>query len=250
MASWMIHLRVAQALLDRGIPGVGDYEEGVDAFLMGNLAPDSGILLPTGGYSPDKTTSHFMRRFENVPPGENPERCDPRLLAESWLLPSSETKDPAALGFYTGYLAHLVTDNAWVREMIYPAKLRFAHLRLREGVETPEGVSAFYEFLKRDWQDLDLAYLRDNPPPPAYERFLVIPPFLNTYLPFFPPYAFEQKRPEVQALYHNGGQRATQRPLYITQQEAETFVQRTAEEVLEELEGLSPAFSPPKLVYS
>ena len=36
MASWMIHLRIADKLLDR-IPDISPIE-----FIMGNMAPDSG----------------------------------------------------------------------------------------------------------------------------------------------------------------------------------------------------------------
>ena len=39
MASWMIHLRIADKLLDR-IPGLSPIE-----FIMGNMAPDSGTHL-------------------------------------------------------------------------------------------------------------------------------------------------------------------------------------------------------------
>ena len=37
MASWMIHLRVADLLMDK-IPGLDEI-----AFVMGNIAPDSGV---------------------------------------------------------------------------------------------------------------------------------------------------------------------------------------------------------------
>ena len=53
MASWMIHLRIADKLLDR-IPDISPIE-----FIMGNLAPDSGAPLEGGGFFPDQTVSHF-----------------------------------------------------------------------------------------------------------------------------------------------------------------------------------------------
>ena len=37
MASWMIHLRIADGLLDR-IPGLNE-----TAFVMGNIAPERGV---------------------------------------------------------------------------------------------------------------------------------------------------------------------------------------------------------------
>lgn len=54
MASWMIHLRVADALLDL-IPGLSQTE-----FVVGNIAPDSGIPNDDGiSFTPSSVISHF-----------------------------------------------------------------------------------------------------------------------------------------------------------------------------------------------
>lgn len=232
MASWMIHFRVAQAMLDRGALGEDPEHALSEAFVMGNIAPDSGVPTPEGGYSPDKNTSHFMRRFEGVPAGQNPERCDPLLFAREWLIPALDRGDEAAAAFYLGYLCHLITDNAWVRDFIYPAKVRFAHLRLVDGAETPEGVARFYAFLKKDWYDMDFLYLRRRPDLPAYRLFLDAPRFDNEFLPFFPADAFEVKRHEIEAFYRKGVAAVEDRAVYISEEEAEAFIERVADEVL------------------
>ena len=233
MASWMIHFRVAQALLDGD--AFGACPEGgrvAAAFVMGNIAPDSGVPTSDGrGYVPDKNTSHFMRRFEGVPVGQNPERCDPRLFAEEWLAPAIQRRDGVAAAFYGGYLCHLVTDNAWVRDFIYPAKERFAHLRLTDGVETPEGVARFYAFLKKDWYDMDFLYIKRHPDLPAYRTFLTAPYFENRFLPFFPPDAFEAKRGEIEAFYRRGAAEVAERETYMTEGELEAFVRRVCGEI-------------------
>ena len=232
MASWMIHFRVAQAMLDRGALGEDPERALSEAFVMGNIAPDSGVPTPEGGYSPDKNTSHFMRRFEGVPAGQNPERCDPHLFAREWLIPALDRGDEVAAAFYLGYLCHLVTDNGWVRDFIYPAKVRFAHLRLVDGAETPEGVARFYAFLKKDWYDMDFLYLRRRPDLPAYGLFLNAPRFENEFLPFFPADAFEVRRSEIEAFYHKGVAAVEERAVYISEDEAEAFIERVADEVL------------------
>jgi len=232
MASWMIHFRVAQAMLDRGALGECPERAPAEAFVMGNIAPDSGVPTPEGGYSPDKNTSHFMRRFEGVPAGQNPERCDPHLFAREWLIPALDREDRVAAAFYLGYLCHLVTDNGWVRDFIYPAKVRFAHLRLVDGAETPEGVARFYAFLKRDWYDMDFLYLRRRPDLPAYGLFLNAPRFDNGFLPFFPADAFEVRRSEIEAFYRKGVAAVEERAVYISEDEAEAFLQRVADEIL------------------
>ena len=232
MASWMIHFRVAQAMLDRGAFGECPERALSEAFVMGNISPDSGVPTPEGGYSPDKNTSHFMRRFEGVPAGQNPERCDPHLFAREWLIPALDRGDEVAAAFYLGYLCHLITDNAWVRDFIYPTKVRFAHLRLVDGAETPEGVARFYAFLKKNWYDMDFLYLRRRPDLPAYRLFLEAPRFENEFLPFFPADAFEAKRLEIEAFYRKGVDAVEERAVYISEDEAEAFLQRVADEVL------------------
>lgn len=251
MASWMIHFRVAQALLDSGALGdLPDREVSV-AFVLGNIAPDSGVPTPDGqGYVPDKDTSHFMRRFEGVPAGENPERCHPHLFAREWLAPALERRDPVAAAFYLGYLCHLVTDNGWVRDFIYPAKVRFAHLRLTEGAETPEGVARFYAFLKRDWYDMDFLFIKHHPDFPAYRLFSEAPPFENDFLPFFPGDAFERKREEIEGFYRQGVATVEDREVYISEKEAEGFVNDMRKEVFEEFGNLFSDFRAKLTSYS
>ena len=240
MASWMIHFRVAQALLDRGALGESPALPLTEAFVMGNIAPDSGMPTPEGGYVPDKNTSHFMRRFEGVPAGQNPERCDPHLFSREWLIPALERGDNTAAAFYLGYLCHLVTDNAWVRDLIYPAKERFAHLRLVNGVETPEGIARFYAFLKRDWYDMDFRFVRHHPDLPAYRLFLNAADVRNRYLPFFPTEAFAVKRREIEAFYRAGTADTTERPLCIRDGEVEGFLQSITEELFQDFHDFCP----------
>ena len=236
MASWMIHFRVADALLREPLGNLPD--EVAAAFVLGNIAPDSGVPTPDGGYAPDKNTSHFMRRFEGVPPGENPERCDPHGFARTWLTPPPDPDDAVAVAFYLGYLCHLVTDNAWVRDFIYPAKLRFAHLRLIDGRETPEGVARFYAFLKRDWYDADFLYIKRHPELPAYRLFLGAKDLENRFLPFFPADAFARKRREIRDFYCQGAAEVTERETYMTEGETEAFIRAVAEELSENFGNL------------
>ena len=230
MASWMIHFRVADALL-RELFGADTPNDIAAAFALGNVAPDSGAPTPEGGYAPNKNVSHFMRRFEGVPAGENPERCDPVLFADTWLSPALAEGDSTKTAFYLGYLCHLVTDNAWVRDFIYPAKVRLSHLRLVDGVETPEGVARFYAFLKKDWYDMDFLFVRRNPDLPAYRLFLDAEDVENRYLPFFPADAFTVKRREIREFYRKGAAEVAERDVYMSDAEAEAFIRRVVEEI-------------------
>ena len=245
MASWMIHFRVAQAMLDHGALGDRPDPTLSTAFVIGNIAPDSGVPAPDGkGYLPGKTVSHFMRRFEGVPPGENPKRCDPAALVRDWIEPAQERDDAIATAFYLGYICHLVTDNGWVRDFIYPAKERFGHLRLTDGVETPEGVARFYAFLKKDWYDMDFLYIKHHPDLPAYRLFLEASDFENRFLPFFPSDAFIRKREEIEVFYRRGAAEVEERTMYMTEEEPDAFVRRVRDELLEEYGALFSALTP------
>ena len=60
MASWMVHLRIADEILKR--------MEGLDetAFVIGNIAPDSGVPNEDWSkYFPPKNVSHFKTRLDD-----------------------------------------------------------------------------------------------------------------------------------------------------------------------------------------
>ena len=75
MASWMIHLRVADLLLDR----IPDLDE--TAFVMGNIAPDSGTVSPDWSrYFPPKSVSHFKMESGEPDSGAHPELFPPGIF--------------------------------------------------------------------------------------------------------------------------------------------------------------------------
>ena len=229
MASWMIHFRIAEALLDAKALGDAPDTDMLAAFVMGHIAPDSGVPSPDGrGYIPNKDTSHFMRSFDH---GVR-DRCDTCGYADEWLIPALQAGDTVAAAFHLGYLSHLVTDNAWIRAVVLPAKETYAHLRLEDGVETPEAVARFYAFLKKDWYDRDFLYLKHHPDFPVYRVFLDTPYFGNRFLPFFPEEAFEARRGEIAEFYRRGVESVTERETYLSEAELDGFVGDVADEIL------------------
>lgn len=233
MASWMIHFRVADALLKAcGWPDVP--RDVSTAFVLGNIAPDSGVPNPTGvGYTPNKDTSHFMRVFDGES-GALRDRCDPHGYAAQWLVPAGEAHDLVAIAFHLGYLAHLVTDNAWLQRVVLPAKERYAHLRLENGVETPAAVARFYAFLKKDWYDMDFFYIKHHTDLVAYDLFRTAEDIENRFLPIFPADAFARKREEIEAFYRQGIQTVQERETYMTATELDGFVTATEKDILKE----------------
>ena len=119
MASWMIHLRVAQRLYcTLNIKPVSE-------FILGNIAPDSGVPAENGnGYVPDKSVSHFYAFNDD---GSH-YICED-LFIERYFPPerrSSCTREEYAV--LLGYLTHLLTDKIWSRKFVLPAKEKQSEL--------------------------------------------------------------------------------------------------------------------------
>ena len=224
MATWITHLRVAQRLLDE-YPWLD-----TDAFLLGNIAPDSGV--PTGDglhYTPDKAVSHFRTIDEQ---GVKRFRTD--LVADRYLTGGQGRRD---VSFLMGYIAHLATDSVWNRVVLLPLVERFPE-------EYRQRKAALFAEVKRDWYDLDFLYLRE---PPGYEplrRYLAIPDVTNGWLDIFAPDAFAQRREYIRAFYEEGVRNVSPRPMtYLTAAELDAFVAEAARTVMTEHSALFVRFS-------
>ena len=216
MASWMIHLRIAEEIL-KHIPTLPR-----EPFILGNIAPDSGIPAPDGrSYIPDKSISHFATtnsegRMYHGEAAFIAQYMTPTLL---------HGKSHEAYAFYLGYLAHLYTDNAWIEHIYELGKTRLAHLRA-------QSKALFASRLKQDWYTLDFLFLQKNPHFSAYETYRTMPCIENTYLDFFSPTAFEERRHFILSFYEDGVSQAVDTShLYLTPQELDAFVLETATQV-------------------
>ena len=131
MASWMVHLRVADKLLD-------EIEELVGMkFIMGNIAPDSGV--PNKDWSsfvPSSKISHFQA-------ANSKEKCVlPEKFVEKYLM--DKTYDVQTVSFYLGYYTHLLTDVLWKEKIVEPCLKKYA----KEFTENP---GLMWKKIKRDW---------------------------------------------------------------------------------------------------
>lgn len=140
MASWMVHLRVADAIAKAyGMSG-----KAYDDFIIGNVAPDSGRMNADGlTYTPPKTVTHFKTSEDGV---VDPDRFDSEQM---------KTADAKSFFFRLGYLSHLLTDRLWAQEVYYPTKRRFGHLFSTK--------LDYVTAVKHDWYGLDRMFVRDCP---------------------------------------------------------------------------------------
>ena len=223
MASWMIHLRVAQRLYQelRIVP--------VSEFVLGNIAPDSGVPAEVGnGFVPDKSVSHFYAFNDD---GSH-YICED-LFIDRYFPPerrSSCTGEEYA--FLLGYLTHLLTDKIWSREFVLPAKKEQSELYRTNRRQ-------FWQTLKDDWYDLDFMFLKANPGFEAFRIYRESENVRNTCLDFFSETAFEERRQFILDFYAEGAANVAERDTYLTKEEMEAFVVSAANEIARAIHPLT-----------
>ncbi len=136
MATWLVHLRIAEMLAPQ-------FGFDIGAFYTGNIGADCG--LPTeNGFQPPKEITHWA---------EHKSECDYLRFKAEYI--DNET-DHLRLSFYWGYFAHLMTDCLWSNNINAPTKELFSELYKADRKE-------FYRLVKRDWYDNDFLFLETHP---------------------------------------------------------------------------------------
>jgi len=216
MASWMVHLRIADKLLDR-IPNLSPVE-----FIVGNIAPDSGVPSADGaGYEPPSSVTHFNEMDPNGVKGVHEEIFIAQYLSSERLADYTDRE----LSFYLGYLTHLIMDKLWVRDVVYPAAEKFPELFASDR-------PAFWRRIKRDWYDLDFLYFKHHPDLEAFEIYRTAPDVRNVFLPFFSEDAFEKRREFIVNFYRQGARDVSERETYLSFDDLEALIGRAAEEII------------------
>lgn len=219
MASWMIHLRVAQGIYEK-LDLVHKAE-----FVMGNIAPDSGVPTADGtGFMPDAGVSHFRTVDENGIKDVH----DDLFVARYFTKERRESYNEREHAFYLGYLVHLLTDKLWASKIVYGAKENLSEL-------FEQDKTAFWKKIKRDWYDLDFLYLKKHPEFEAFRIYEGIKEFKNSYLDFFAENAFVQRKKFIIEFYRKGVEKVEERETYISQEELDTFVEYSVGQIIEVL---------------
>ena len=201
MASWIVHLRIADKLLER-FP----FDEA--SFVVGSIAPDCGRQNPDGlTYTPSKAVSHC------TPDGTNAS-IDYGGFYDAYI---QKEEDPKARAFLFGYLAHLVADKLWGETIFEPSYARY-------GKDFSDKAS-FVKAVKRDWYDLDSLYLSRHPDFHAYAVLTRLGHFDGDYLPFYPPECINEKLASIDAFYKTRQCNLSRTDyFYLAENEADSFV--------------------------
>ena len=215
MASWMIHLRIADKLLDR-IPGLSPIE-----FIMGNMAPDSGIPNEDwSAFSPSTKISHFR-----TDDGTGKKKIDLDAYLGGYFTPELRVKyNDQQYAFYLGYYVHLLTDCLWSDRIAKPTVDKFGRERMAD--------------IKEDWYDLDFLYLKKHPGFRAFRAYLGSVGFVNRYLDFFAPDAFDNRRDYITAFYLQDNDHLDREYPYLTEAEADIFVDAATADIAAYLEEM------------
>ena len=221
MASWMVHLRVADRLLGR-FEGITETE-----FIVGNIAPDSG--LPNAdwtAYEPSTEVSHFKSYLEDGMVKIDVES----YLGEYFTAEKRAEYSREQYSFYLGYLTHLLTDLEWIARIYNPSIARYP------GAHAADSHKLLWT-LKKDWYDLDFLYLKKHPDFRAFRIYENAVGFINRYMDIFAEDAFENRREYIIGFYRGGREGIEREYTYFTEASADQFVEDCVDAVLGKLVG-------------
>lgn len=217
MASWMVHLRIADRLLDE----FEDMDE--TAFVMGNIAPDSGV--PNDDWSqftPPKRISHFKTK----PDDELFFDID-KFCAEYFNEERIKSYSKKQYSFFLGYYVHLLTDIEWTRNIYFELLKEYPE-------ETKADKNKLVWAAKGDWYDLDFLYLEQHPDFKAFSIYENAVDYENEFMDMFGRDAFENRRQYICGFYRGDRHGDLHREYtYLTPERADTFVSDTVRKLLD-----------------
>ncbi|MBN1311337.1 MAG: zinc dependent phospholipase C family protein [Anaerolineae bacterium] len=211
MATWIVHLRLAEELLAL----IDDLDEA--SFAIGNIAPDSGI--------PDENWEKFDPPAEVLHFGGKSGKGQPCADLEFYrqhLEPLSQwDENREQFSFLLGYFFHLITDNLWSEEIGKPTRERFA----AEAEADPK----FVWKVKHDWYGLDFKYVREHPDSLLWRVFLDCQ-YTGNYLDFLQREAIHQRVEYIKEMYQKTDDETEQwyrdmPGIYLTEKEMDRFIE-------------------------
>lgn len=208
MATWMVHLRIADKLLNK----ISDltYAE----YIVGNMAPDSGV--PNDDWSvftPSSNASHFMTYgSDGIKVIYLKDFVDKLYSAEQRKQYNIKQKS-----FYLGYLTHLLTDLMWANHIVRPSMRKFKKLYDKDQTE-------WIWTIKKDWYDLDFLYIKKNPNFRAFSIYKDAVGFNNDYIDMFSKDAFDNRREYITGFYSEERKNLEREYPYLNEEEMDQFV--------------------------
>ena len=213
MATWIAHLRIAEYFII-------NYNLNKIDFLVGNIAPDSGVPNEDWSiFTPDTKISHWKNDGKNI---------DANDFLNKYLNKNIPKND-----FYLGYYFHLLTDIEW--EKLYQKKM--LEPIYYENINIDKN---FIWTIKKDWYGQDYIFLKNNPNSIFFTEFSKIEKYENTFLEIFPKDAFTQKIKYITNYYKNAEADFKREYLYLSTMEMNSFVDENIIKFEKTIETLIP----------
>lgn len=216
MASWMVHLQIAEQVYQK-LSGLALDKT---AFYLGNIAIDSGKVNKDLSIVPPASVSHW------TPTGDR-DKCEYEKFFRTYCI---DRMDWFGFSFYLGCVAHLLTDNCWTEDIVSAVKVTCAVQLAAD--------KYFILEVKKDWYDQDFLYLRKHPDFEPLSVMQNIHNFNNIYLPWFDADAVQLKIDELVEFYADVPDNLEREYPYLDEAGAAKFVTRTAGKILGEFERL------------
>ena len=200
MATWGVHLRIAGHFFDR-IP-----KEHHREFVIGSVAPDCGYGKKDsfGEFEPPPKITHWS-------PSGMKKDCRYKDFYREYL--SGEKNDD--YWFYLGYYIHLLTDIMWSVTMYMPTMIKFKKNYERD--------PHFLGTIKKDWNDIDAAYLQNTSNHPVYD-ILCGAGKVKKYLPYYDEEQLTKQIKYIVDYYRNYGEVLPREYKYTREYEIENFI--------------------------
>ena len=218
MASWIVHLSVAEEILSC-TDNLSPLE-----FTVGNIAPDSGVPNENWTvFTPSTDISHFKLTADNDKKLTSNKKLISTEKFISKYLPENKLASYTCeqLSFYLGYLCHLMTDLLWIEHIFDPTAKR--------DPEFSDSDRSCVQKWKQDWYDLDFLYLKNNPQFPAYIRYKNAVGFKNVFMDEFSPSAFDERRKYICEFYSEERATLDRDYPYLNEEQMSRFVHDAAE---------------------
>lgn len=218
MASWMVHLRIADLLMSEF-----DNLEKTE-FVVGNIAPDSGVPSEDwSSYTPSKEFSHFLDERKRI-----------RLewyIEKYFTLEKRHRYSEKEYSFYLGYLTHLMADILWVEQIFIPCEEKHREEKERD-------MNKYIWAVKADWYDLDFLYLSKNPEFRAFQIYKDAVGFQNTYMDIFAEDAFDNRREYIVGFYSEKRENLEREYPYLSEGRMNQFVEEAYKRIVEWVEDV------------
>ncbi len=212
MATWIMHLRVAERLK----PFLGALDE--EAYYVGSIAPDSGQMVDNFTYQPPKDVSHWKRE------GVSFEQRF-RDNAEFFKKYGANERDLRKRSLFLGYYIHILTDTVYVREVIRPFIEKHGRPHWRANIEE----------IRAGWYELDFRFLVNNKGYYPLSVINAVKEFKNEFFDYFGKDDLTERMHFAAELYSNPKVNPSQRFLTVDEEGETRLIEIMTETILCEL---------------